>query len=353
MITIVFAAFAIGFFNIENSAMFAFEKDVPKIGYVIDLSGPGAYWGESTVAGAELAKKDLAKEGIGVELIFEDYKMNPKEAVTAVQKLINFDNVDFIYSEFTPAAMAVSSTIQNQDLLQLYISAPISPLKEEYNIKSFTDYKKNCRLLALKFKEKGILKMGGLMPKDEFGQLCLEGVLEIYPDIIIEEYFGLGKEKDLRTQVTKLKNANVEAIINPGIDPDSRNMLKIVKELGWKINYGGSTEGLSETIIDEYADVIENYIYFRFVDVSKEFKERVDIQIGHTPDTYEAAAFAYMHTKQIARAIDYCGKDSACIKQKILNSPKEEFFGFDGFNGRIADFEILIIESEWINKNVY
>jgi branched-chain amino acid transport system substrate-binding protein len=341
IIVSVLAIFLVVGVSFNTTGLFAQGGKVPiRIGFITDLSSSAAYWGESTMSGAKLAQKELASEGINVELLFEDYKMDPKEAVTGAQKLINFDKVDFIYSEFTPGTIAISSFIKDANILHLYVSAPVSILSQNYNIKSYTDYERNCKKLAEQFKKEGVTNMGVLSPKQEFGQLCLIGVKSVYSNVYVEEYSGLGQEKDLRTQVTKLKEKNVEAIINSGIEPDLMNMLKIVKELGWQVKVGGSSEGLSQNVINKFGDIIKGSFSVGFVELSQDFKQKINAELGRVPQTYDGAAFAYIHTKQISRAFATCDKkEFNCVKNKILNSSSEEFFGFNGFDGQIANFE--------------
>ena len=332
-------------FGLSSTGYFVFNEDKSvRIGIVTDLSASAASWGESTVAGALVAKDELTLEGINLSLFVEDHKMSANEAVTATQKLINVDDIGAIYSEFTPVSIAISSVLKDKNIVHLYISAPVSILSENYNIKSFTDYQVDCRKVAEDFKLKGIKNMGVLTATSEFGELCLKGVLQVYPNSFVEKYAGLGVEKDLRVQVTKLKQNNVEAIINPGIEADLLNMLKVVNEFGWDVKIGGSSEGLSNKVISDYNELLKGSVYFSYDELPSEFKEKIIAKLGKEPQTYDAAAFAYLHIKQIARAISVCpNKDYLCVKENIL-SQKEDFFGFNGYNGSIAEFDIELFE---------
>jgi len=337
---------AIAYVGLYPTGNFAFgTDDSVKIGILTDLSVSAASWGEATIAGAQVAKDELALEGINLSLFIEDHKMNAKEAVSATQKFVEIDAVDAVYSEFTPATIAANSVLKDKNILHLYISAPVSILSENYNIKSFTDYQLNCKRLAQYFKEKGIKNMGVLTATQEFGELCLSGVLEIYSDAHVEKYTGLGVEKDLRLQVTKLRQNNVEAIINPGIEPDLLNMLKVVQEFGWQIKVGGSSEGLSKNVVNQYNDLLKGSVYFSYVDLPSEFKQKIVSKLGREPATFDSSAFAYLHIKQIAKAVSICPKnDYLCVKENILSQTGDGFFGFKGYFGSIAEFEINLTE---------
>ncbi len=60
-----------------------------RIGAVLGLTGDAAQDGLSIKRGIELAKADLAKEGIVVEIEYQDDKTDPKQTVSALQYLLS------------------------------------------------------------------------------------------------------------------------------------------------------------------------------------------------------------------------------------------------------------------------
>jgi len=99
------------------------QSDAIKIGVITDLTGPAAYWGESSRIGAELAVEDLRKEGYDIELLFEDYQLDATKALNGAQKLVNVDNVDGIYAEFNPAAISVAIAMMSSRITSFCLSA--------------------------------------------------------------------------------------------------------------------------------------------------------------------------------------------------------------------------------------
>ncbi|MCX6803194.1 MAG: ABC transporter substrate-binding protein [Candidatus Diapherotrites archaeon] len=331
-----------GTFNLGSRNTTAREV---RIGIIDDFSGSGAQWGESERAGSELAVKELKSEGINTKLIFEDYRLDAALAATSAQKLVNFDSVDAIFSEYVPASVAVSSVLKDKNIIHIYCAGSVSPLAENYNIKTFMDYAENCKQLALKFKEKGVQKIGVLKAQKEFGELCLNGVKEVYSNVSIEEYAGLGEEKDVRTQIVKLKADGIEALVLPGIEDDLLYSLKAMKELNFIVPLGLSSEENTQRVHNEYSDMLKGSLVFGYKEVSQWFKEKIDLELGKKPTTYEPAALGYIHIKQLARAINACpAKDLNCIKASVLASPSEELLGFRGFVDRKAVFDIELKE---------
>lgn len=312
-----------------------------KIGVITDLTGPAAYWGESTRIGAEIAKNDLESKGYNIELIFEDYQLVADKALTASQKLVNVDNVNAIYAEFNPAAISVGSFLKDKNVLYIYDAAVTSPLENNpYTYKTYLDYKEGCKQVAEKFKEKGVENLGVLKVNLEFGELCLEGAKEIYKSNIYTETYNLG-DQDFKTQMAKLNQKNVGAVMNVGFEGDTINTLKVIKEQNLNIKYGTVADTITEQVIDKYSNELIGSISFDFAEVSPAFKNRISQE---KISTYYAAAIAYTHVMQIGEAFEKCDGDLNCIKKEMDNAGPDDTIGFLRFNNRIAELDMKIIE---------
>ncbi len=343
---IVVAAVAIGY-SIKDSGE-PIETTPIKIGVITPLTGGVAYWGESSVLGVELAKKDLQKQGINVEFIIEDGQLDPKVALNAAQKLVNVNKVDAIYSEFNPAAISVTSFVKDKNILHVYDAAPITPLKESDNIyKTYLNYEASCQKVAQLVKNRGIDKVGVLKINLEFGNLCLKGIKNVYGNDAVSEEYNAGNN-DFRTSLLKLKSENIQALFNVSFQPETLASIKQAKELGINAVFVGLSEIVSPDIVGEYSKLLEGSIMFGLPAVSKEFMARIKKKFpGKTISNYQAVALAYIHLKQIANALSSCNKDLVCVREKMDNSKREPIVGFTGFKNHIAGFDVLI--QEWKN----
>lgn len=72
------------------------EEKPLKIGVLLPLTGDFAFFGEQAKQGIELALTELNKEKKQVEVHFEDDRCLPKDAVTAMKKLLTVDKVDYV-----------------------------------------------------------------------------------------------------------------------------------------------------------------------------------------------------------------------------------------------------------------
>ncbi len=136
-------------------------KEVVKIGVITDLTGPGAYWGERTAQGVELALRELEKEGYVIDIITEESGLEASKAVSAAQKLVNIDGVDALYVDFNPAAISVGSFLAGKDVLFVYDAAVESPLASvPLAYKTYLDFRTGCRDVAREFKKVALRRWG-------------------------------------------------------------------------------------------------------------------------------------------------------------------------------------------------
>lgn len=338
IIAIALAILAISYFIVGLTG-FVVQDDTIKIGVITDLSGPVAYWGESTRVGAELAAEELKAEGYNVELIFEDYQLDPKQATNAAQKLVNIDGVDAIYAEFNPAAFSVGSFVQNKEILYFYVSAMVSPLENNPNAyKTYLDYKEGCKLVAEKFKNEGTEKVGVLKINLETGDLCLSGVKEVYGENTFVESFNLG-DQDFRTQFLKLKQNNVQAVIGVMFEGDTLNALKVIKEQNLGMKYGTVDDSITEQVTVAYSKELEDSWSFGFQEIDADFKNKLS---EYNLATDYGAAIAYTHVKQIVKVLADCNNNLECATEKMDSMPADNTIGFEGFNNHIAELNMQI-----------
>lgn len=308
-----------------------------KIGFSTDLSSFASYWGESSLAGAELAIDELNREGIQVELIIEDNKLNPVEGLLGVKKFIEINDVDGIFLEFTPVVLSVAPYISEKDVFLVYGSPSLSPLLlSDLFYKTFWDYEKICQDAGEEFNK--FVRIGYLKSNTEFGELCLSGLTNSYPgEIVIEEFDS--NEIDFRTRITRFKEEDVGLVISDGFKSNNLNILKLMIQQNMQVPFYGVCGDVDEEINTLYGGEVEIFCYGIY-QPSEEFIQKIENFRGRTFDTYVAAALSYIHIKQMANAIFVCGENLDCIKEEMDNSKKEEVISFDGFKNRIADYKI-------------
>ncbi len=315
-----------------------------KIGVITPLTGDSAYWGSSTRKGFELAEKELRNEGLDVKFIFEDGQLDPKTALNAAQKLVTIDSVDAIYSEFNPAAIAVTSFLKDKPIIHLYDAAPVSPLQESDNAyKTYLDYEVNCQSVAEILEHRGIERIGILKMNLEFGELCLKGVKNVFPTAYVENY-DVGTT-DFRTSLEKLKTKSVQAIVNVAFPQETLIPIRQMSQLGIKVPYVAMTEMFPVPVIEEYKQLLDGVITIGFPPVTEDYKKKFKMTFpGNFIEDEHAAALAYLHGRQLAKALHTCGKKVVCAKEILDNAPADPIIDFRGFHNRVAAFGTEFLE---------
>jgi branched-chain amino acid transport system substrate-binding protein len=324
------------------------NNKIIKIGLITDLSGPAAYFGGKSLLGAEMVKKDFKDKGIDIEIISEDYQLEASKAATIAQKLINIDKVDLIYTDFNPGAIAVSSVLSDKEIPFIYVAAIETPLSNtNSSFKVYLDYREGCKMIASKFKEKGIEKIGLLKVSLEFGDLCAEGVKEIYGDNSIVEGYNLG-DTDFRTQLVKLKSQNVEAIINTGFEGDTYNTLKNMKDLKLNLPYGTVSDTLTSKVLDDFKNELVGGLAFGYQEIDQDFKNKIESykneKIDNVGPEYIATALVYTHLSQSIDAILECGDDKRCFTEEMSKKTSPNILGFQRFEDRVAVNQLKLFE---------
>jgi branched-chain amino acid transport system substrate-binding protein len=220
-------------------------KDEPyKIGAVFSITGPASFLGEPEKKTAEMIRDEInGKGGINghpIELIIYDDEGDPTKCNLMVKKLIKNDNVPVIIGPSTSGtSLAVVGVAEEEQ-------TPLISCAASYKIVSPIDQRKwifkvagsDSHVVGKMFdymKEKGIKKIGIMTVSDGFGSSGREELLRLAPDygieIVADERYG-PKDTDLTAQLTKIRGAQPQAIVNWSTGPTQVLAVKNWRDLG-------------------------------------------------------------------------------------------------------------------------
>ncbi len=207
-----------------------------KFGAVLSLTGPQAFYGEFSKAGIELAIEDLNKaggiNGRPVQIIYEDSVSDKAKATTGVQKLINIDDVDALFTSTTPMAGAVGPVAEEYKVPLIYGSATDFTVNKTYVFKDYPNAYDECALLMKEALKNGHTKIALFGMNAEFLHVCKKGA-ETVGSFAIAEMYTAG-EKDFKTQLIKVQNSGSTALLILTFSNDCLNTYKQMRELGMK-----------------------------------------------------------------------------------------------------------------------
>jgi len=320
------------------------------------LTGDVADLGQDALKASQHAVKEVNKSG-GVygkdlALIVEDTKCNAKDAVQAGTKLIQADNVPIILGGLCSGeTMAVAPLAEGSKvvLFSYCSSAPSVTSAGDYVFRTYaSDTFEGEFMATYVYQTMNIKRIAVLAVLGDWGTGIKNAFMKNYEAlggavVLAEDYDQ--DTRDLRTELTKVKNSTAEALYFVGYTDSSLAGLRQARELGITLPLVGSSAWADPKIQEsEFAHVI---VYPEAKsNFAPEWKERMAREGIRTT---LCTAPAYNNVKIIADIMQRIGTKSEDIKNalyKVKNYP--------GVNGAIsfdengdltsAEYEIHVVQ---------
>ncbi|MCK4918322.1 MAG: ABC transporter substrate-binding protein [Candidatus Pacebacteria bacterium] len=298
-----------------------------KIGVILPLTGDAASYGQTAQRGVELAVEKIKNEdGIDVEVIFEDSQIDPAKAVSSLQKLINLDNIDYVlgFSSGETLAMCPISNLNEVILMTIGTSPEITGCGDYTFRDSPSDIYQGI-VLAEKVSDNNYENIALIYINNDYGVgLKTEFEKNFEGNILLTESFGLG-ETDFRTQLTKIKTAEPEAIVLIGIFPEVGRLLKQRAELDILAPIFGSEGVKNDSLFEEVpADMLDDiYAIFTAQYEGSEYQEFKNAHLQRYGEEYGAFSdYVYDNILTLVDAIKRCKdfNDVECVKENIYKT---------------------------------
>jgi len=230
---------------IAVAAASAQAGDIIKVGALLAESGPASFLGAPEAKTLRMLVDDInAKGGISgnkIELIIKDTQASPEKAVSFAKQLIDEDKVFAIIGPSTSGeTMAIKNIAEEGKTILLSCAAAeviVNPVAK-YVFK--TPQKDSDAVIKIfnQMKKMGVTKIGVLSSNTGFGQAGKEQLEKLAPEhgiqILISEVYDKAAT-DLTAEVTKLKAANVQAIVNWSIEPAQAIVIKNARQIGMTV----------------------------------------------------------------------------------------------------------------------
>lgn len=209
----------------------SYSKEPYKIGAVFSVTGAASFLGEpeknTVLMLAEQINRAGGINGHPIEVIIEDSKSDETQAVLAAKKLIEKDKVLAIIGPTTTGeSMALIPIVTKAQTPMISVAAGAGitqPVRERYWIFKTAQYDTSAvEAIYTYMKKKGISKIGIMTITTGFGDSGRKALLELAPkfgiSIVADERYG-PKDTDMTAQLTKIKAAGAQAVINWSIGP--------------------------------------------------------------------------------------------------------------------------------------
>ena len=310
------------------------EPEVYKIGAILPLTGSASMLGDFIKSGIDIAVQHINKKGgikgKKIEIVYEDSKNDPKEGISAFNKLVSMQGLPVIISAMSSVTNAIIPLAdRNQTpLFATTVSAAGVTDKSEYVFRLFItadiDAATMARYAANKMKLK---KVAVLYVNDDFGMSFKDVFSQTFAEegrkIVWAESFEKG-ESNFRGIITKLKSMDFQAVYLLGYEKGLGILVKQLREFGITKPIL-SIATIAQPYVREQAGDALNNTYFTSTifnpdspksDIARKFISEYETQFGKKPNYF--SAFAYDAMFLLSEAIRSHGYTKDGIKKGLL-----------------------------------
>ncbi len=307
-------------------------KEPIKIGAALSLTGKAAYYGEQTKNGLDLAIEKIKKENypFKLELIYEDTRSDAAPAVSAISKLIDADKVKLIIGPIRSSDVLAAAPIAEKNRVILFITvASTDEITQagDYIFRNRETSAPHSKKMAEILINKGIRNVTVFSSKSAnsigYSKFFTDSFKQLGGQIVLSVQYD-EKNNDFRTDISKVKNSEVEAFyISPTLGKDGGLITKQIRELGFKQLITMNPVPESTEFLDASGIYSEGVVYtspaFDVDDPNiQDYRMSYKAMYGKESDFISANAYDAM--KIIADAIKTCKGDNAeCIKYYLYN----------------------------------
>ncbi|MDD5148346.1 MAG: ABC transporter substrate-binding protein [Candidatus ainarchaeum sp.] len=318
------------------------QGETVKIGFAGPMSGAMAYTGEAVKNGFELAHSQKSTfKGKQIEIIYEDEKCNPAEALSAAKKLVEIDDSNIVVSGVcSSSTLAIAPYAQEKKIILISPVAATPALTNagEYVFRIASSSVHMASNAARIAKESGYEKVAVLFEVNDY-TVAWKDVFKrefekLGGEIVAEDGFN-SADKELKTQFLKIKETNPDLILTTTLSaPTAIMVLKQAKELGvntrmlgnetfsFKSVISADTEAAEGMLITTYAYDLNSAEMQKFL---SDYKQKYNKDV--TEEIY--SALGYDTYNLLYDAISSCnGNNAECIKAYLSN--QKEHTGASG-----------------------
>lgn len=274
-VIVVVAVVAVGFFIYKGPDQI--PASTFKVGLILPLTGDVASLGENAKSGTNLAYNDLP-ESIKqkMQLIFEDDGFQPKNTVSAFNKLVETDRVNVIIC-FTsgPCGAVAPLADQKQVPLIAVASAPVQK-DRKFVVRLEISTTEEAKKLLQFIKEKGYARVASIVAIQDGIQAGYK-VLASDPDFSAKEVASESvkpDEKDFRTLISKLVSKKPDLIFVGLLPGMAGEFGKQARVLGYKGDFIGFNFVEGEETLEAAQGSLDGIVFTQAADSESWFAEK-------------------------------------------------------------------------------
>jgi branched-chain amino acid transport system substrate-binding protein len=285
-----------------------------KIGAVLPMTGGAASYGEWMRNGMNIALDEINKKWTDrkLVLIYEDSKTNPKDAVSAMNKLLSSDKVAAVMTTLTGITNALAP-IADQNKIVLTTSATLPGITDQsrYLFRNSTNLGSEISRLVTfttsKYKRAAVVWVN--LEWAKWGKTAFaEGFKKNGGEVVEDQSFA-ADATDVRAQLTRVKAANPDVILVLAYKTTGL-VLKEARELGITAQFVGTLDFELPEVVDIAKNAADGSIYTKAAfdpqnpasEAIKAYVAEYKKRYGSDPEVYGATMYDMLHMLSEAAA---------------------------------------------------
>jgi branched-chain amino acid transport system substrate-binding protein len=328
--------------------------EIVKIGAILPLTGPVSIYGQSEQRGMTLAVEELnsrrGETDPKFELRFEDSQAQPKEGVSAANKLLDVEGVNFIFTSLTGVSRSVTPIIANRNAIQVVFAMDEKiPADTDNVFRIYPGVREQGEMLVkyarmVKPQHVGFIYFNRVVFESLVKEALTPELQKLGTKTFTSESFDQADNLALRSIAVKLKEAKpdllyVAAYYNqmPSIfkafgETGLIGKMKIAGILDISVAYGSGdipAELLEDVVVAVPAYSLYSEAPDQLTGPAKSFVDKHQAKYQKMP-IYDTA-FAYDATRILADAVMKVGPDAVKIRSELI-----KVTDYEGAGGRIS-----------------
>jgi branched-chain amino acid transport system substrate-binding protein len=315
-----------------------------QLGAVFPLTGDIASYGIAAKRGIDLAVDEInSRGGVNgrkIQVIYEDDQGQATKAVAAIQKLVSVNKVPVVMGSAASSVTLAMCPIANRE--KVILISPISSSSDltkqggPFFFRVCPSDVVQAKMMAEWFKEDGRSTAGIIFVNNSWGQgLKSEFVadFEASGGKVTDVEACKEGDQDLRAQLSKIKNANPDAIYAITYGREGGALLRQAKELAVdKPIYGADVWGSPELVdtAKEAASGVKIIVPTKFQGMKyQDFASAFQKKYSEAPDTY--ASYSYDMVMILTSALSKAESGDA-LREALLSTSYNGVTGTTNFD---------------------
>lgn len=318
------------------------------IGYTGTLSGEFASFATEGKQGVELAIEEINAaggiDGAQVEMVSADDRGEPAQGPVIAQQFADNEEIKAVIGySFSSVALAAVPIYDRSGLpvVGTAVTSPELSGSSKYFFRTIlTDAVQGTQMGQYCVTVGGAMKISTLHQVDDYGN----GVTQAFEaaataegaEIVSSDGYQLGT-KDFKSQLTKIKDTNPDAIFLGSFYPEAAKIATQARQLGMEQPIFGTDGSLSPTLIELGKDAVEGMIVYGMFHPSAgetnpkvgEFVDAFKAKFGIEPSSFVATAYDAMYA--VKAAAEQVGMSRDEVQQGLV-----DLSGLEGVTGSVS-----------------